>query len=101
MTIAASAALGAASGLFAIPHCIGMCGPLALALGMNHTRMSANLSRQLIFSVGRILTYGFGGAAAAFAVPLVRWRREGRLLRLLEEVTGRDADQQQDSADDR
>jgi sulfite exporter TauE/SafE len=53
-------------GLLGSSHCIGMCGPLALALGANQTRLRANLVRQLVFSVGRICTYGFGGAAAAF-----------------------------------
>jgi uncharacterized protein len=54
-------------GLLGSSHCIGMCGPLALALGMSESRVAANLRRQLVFSVGRICTYGFAGALAAFA----------------------------------
>jgi sulfite exporter TauE/SafE len=54
-------------GLLGSSHCIGMCGPLALALGMPESRVTANLRRQLVFSVGRICTYGFAGALAAFA----------------------------------
>jgi sulfite exporter TauE/SafE len=54
-------------GLLGSSHCIGMCGPLALVLGMSETRIAANLRRQLVFSVGRICTYGFTGALAAFA----------------------------------
>jgi sulfite exporter TauE/SafE len=54
-------------GLLGSSHCIGMCGPLALALGAKQTRLRANVARQLVFSVGRIFTYGFGGAAAAFS----------------------------------
>jgi len=53
-------------GFLGSSHCIGMCGPLALALGANESRLKENLVRQLVFSAGRIFTYGFGGAAAAF-----------------------------------
>ena len=53
-------------GLLGSAHCIGMCGPLALALGGNGLGLSANLGRQLAFSGGRIFTYGFGGAAAGY-----------------------------------
>jgi sulfite exporter TauE/SafE len=51
-------------GLLGSSHCIGMCGPLALALGVQQSRLPVNLGRQLLFSVGRIATYGFLGAAA-------------------------------------
>jgi sulfite exporter TauE/SafE len=59
-------------GLLGSAHCIGMCGPLALALGgttgQGGTRLGAthNLKRQLAFSGGRIFTYGFGGAVAGY-----------------------------------
>lgn len=52
-------------GLLGSSHCVGMCGPLALALGANQSQLKTNLARQLVFSAGRIVTYGFGGAAAA------------------------------------
>lgn len=51
-------------GLLGSSHCIGMCGPLALALGVQSGRLQANLGRQLLFSAGRIFTYGFLGAMA-------------------------------------
>lgn len=54
-------------GLLGSSHCIGMCGPLALALGVTGDKLSSNLRRQLAFSIGRICTYGFFGATAAFA----------------------------------
>jgi sulfite exporter TauE/SafE len=54
-------------GLLGSYHCIGMCGPLALALGVTEEGLVANLRRQLVFSAGRILTYGFGGTLAAYA----------------------------------
>jgi len=53
-------------GLLGSAHCVGMCGPLALALGANQDRLRTNLGRQLLFSGGRICTYGFGGALAAY-----------------------------------
>ncbi|HUS37895.1 MAG TPA: sulfite exporter TauE/SafE family protein [Pirellulales bacterium] len=54
------------SGILGSSHCLGMCGPLALALGSNGQLMSRNLVRQLVYSLGRIFTYGFAGAAAGF-----------------------------------
>jgi sulfite exporter TauE/SafE len=51
-------------GLLGSSHCIGMCGPLALALGVQQSRLHMNLGRQLLFSAGRIATYGFLGAVA-------------------------------------
>ena len=51
-------------GLLGSSHCIGMCGPLALALGVQESRLHVNLGRQLLFSAGRITTYGFLGAVA-------------------------------------
>ncbi len=54
-------------GFLGSSHCIGMCGPLALALGMTGQSLTASLGRQLAFSAGRICTYGFAGAFLAFA----------------------------------
>lgn len=51
-------------GLLGSAHCIGMCGPLALSLSASAPNGSSLLRRQLCFSVGRIFTYGFCGAAA-------------------------------------
>ena len=53
-------------GLLGSSHCLGMCGPLALTVGMAETEVAANLRRQLVFSAGRIFTYGFLGAVAGF-----------------------------------
>lgn len=42
-------------------HCIGMCGPIALAIpGENHSKW-AMLLRGLLYNAGRILTYSFIG----------------------------------------
>jgi sulfite exporter TauE/SafE len=54
-------------GLLGSAHCVGMCGPLALALGANQMTLRTNLRRQLFFSAGRVFTYGFCGGVAAFS----------------------------------
>ncbi|MCA9196721.1 MAG: sulfite exporter TauE/SafE family protein [Planctomycetales bacterium] len=55
------------SGILGSSHCIGMCGPFALAIGSESISWKANLVRQLIYSVGRIFTYTVLGATAGFA----------------------------------
>ena len=66
------------AGLLGSSHCIGMCGPFALAIGGSAPTMSANLRRQLLYSTGRIFTYtvlgaavGFGGWRLAKSVPAI------------------------------
>jgi sulfite exporter TauE/SafE len=54
------------SGLLGSAHCLGMCGPFALALGAAAPSSRANLRRQAWYSAGRIFTYAVLGAAAAF-----------------------------------
>lgn len=54
------------SGLLGSAHCLGMCGPFALALGAAAPSSRANLWRQSWYSAGRIFTYAVLGAAAAF-----------------------------------
>ncbi len=54
------------SGLLGSAHCLGMCGPFALALGAATSSPRANLWRQSWYSLGRIFTYAVLGAAAAF-----------------------------------
>ena len=53
-------------GLLGSAHCVGMCGPLALALNAGNPSRSNLLRRQLLFSCGRLFTYSFCGAAAGF-----------------------------------
>jgi sulfite exporter TauE/SafE len=48
-------------GLAGSLHCVGMCGPIALALPVNfNTRVSMALSR-LLYNLGRIVTYTLMG----------------------------------------
>ena len=54
-------------GFLGSSHCVGMCGPLALALGANQARARKNVARQFVFTIGRIFTYCFLGVVAAFS----------------------------------
>jgi len=42
-------------------HCIGMCGPLALALPLNNNSKFAKLTGAFLYNAGRIVTYSFFG----------------------------------------
>jgi hypothetical protein len=54
-------------GLAGSMHCIGMCGPIALALPLNSEgRINLLISRS-VYNFGRILTYGFIGGVVGLA----------------------------------
>ena len=55
------------SGLLGSSHCIGMCGGFALSIGIGARTWQQNLARQGLYTAGRIFTYSFAGALAAFA----------------------------------
>lgn len=59
--------LVALGGVLGSSHCIGMCGGFALSIGLGAPSWSRNLARQLVYSTGRVFTYGFLGLAAGFA----------------------------------
>ncbi|MCX6291007.1 MAG: sulfite exporter TauE/SafE family protein [Bacteroidetes bacterium] len=44
-------------------HCIGMCGPIAMALPLDKTSSSAMLTGRLLYNSGRIITYSILGLA--------------------------------------
>ena len=54
-------------GLLGSSHCVGMCGGFAVSIGTGASRIRQNFARQLVYSMGRILTYAFLGALAGFA----------------------------------
>jgi sulfite exporter TauE/SafE len=54
-------------GLLGSAHCVGMCGGFALTIGVGARGLGSNLLRQLTYTLGRILTYGFLGVAAGYA----------------------------------
>lgn len=66
------------AGLLGSAHCLGMCGPFALAIGTAAPAWRANLWRQCCYSAGRIFTYAVLGGGVAFcglrlAVALAAW----------------------------
>jgi uncharacterized protein len=54
------------AGILGTAHCLGMCGPFALAIGSGATGWSSALVRQAVYTTGRVFTYGSLGAAAGF-----------------------------------
>jgi sulfite exporter TauE/SafE len=56
----------ALGGVLGSAHCVGMCGGFALTVGLGASRPADNLVRQLLYSFGRIFTYGFLGASAGY-----------------------------------
>ncbi len=54
-------------GLLGSAHCVGMCGGFALSIGVGAKSFRANLQRQLVYTLGRVLTYSFFGVAAGYA----------------------------------
>lgn len=55
------------AGILGSSHCVGMCGPFALAIGGSAVKWRENIARQLIYTAGRIFTYAAMGAFAGFA----------------------------------
>ena len=57
-------------------HCIGMCGPIALALPLNRQSSGTMLAGILAASTGRIITYmllGFIIGTIGFSLQLFRF----------------------------
>ena len=55
--------LGAAGSL----HCVGMCGPLSLALPVHHLAPAKKFASLLLYQSGRIVTYSMLGLAIGLA----------------------------------
>ena len=49
-------------GLFGSVHCIGMCGPIAVALPGSREFMNSYVSGRLLYNIGRTITYTLMGA---------------------------------------
>ncbi len=49
-------------GLIGSFHCIGMCGPIAVALPLKTDNWGARISSGLLYNIGRTITYGILGA---------------------------------------
>ena len=54
------------AGMLGSSHCLGMCGPFALAVGSVSPHWRSNLWRQSWYTTGRVFTYAVLGAAAGF-----------------------------------
>jgi sulfite exporter TauE/SafE len=54
-------------GLLGSAHCVAMCGGFAVRIGLGARGFPAILSRQVIYSAGRIFTYAFLGVAGGYA----------------------------------
>lgn len=42
-------------------HCVGMCGPIALALPLNHNSLFSKISGAVLYNFGRMFTYSMLG----------------------------------------
>jgi len=65
-------------GLIGSFHCIGMCGPIALALPSSFERPLTLFISRLLYSLGRIITYGFLGLLVGVlgqAIALAGWQQ--------------------------
>lgn len=49
-------------GLFGSLHCIGMCGPIAIALPVPNSGNLSFIAGRLLYNLGRVFTYSFLGA---------------------------------------
>lgn len=49
-------------GLLGSFHCIGMCGPIAFMLPLDHTKPVKKVSQLTTYHIGRLLTYSIIGA---------------------------------------
>lgn len=54
-------------GLFGSLHCIGMCGPITLALPGFQNNVPKILTSRMLYNLGRTLTYAFMGAVIGLA----------------------------------
>ncbi len=64
-------------GLLSGGHCLGMCGPLVLALPVSKSLVWVSIFYRVIYNLGRIFTYSILGAIAgalAAAIPLQVWQ---------------------------
>lgn len=53
-------------GILGSAHCMGMCGGFALSVGIGSRSPADNVVRQMLYSAGRLCTYGFGGATLGY-----------------------------------
>lgn len=97
-------------GLLGSGHCLGMCGPIALAVPSRRSSLRGKLMDALLFNGGRVLTYVLlGGSVGVFGrgiqlmglqravsiglglivMMILLWPRVGRALDVLPSLAGR------------
>jgi sulfite exporter TauE/SafE len=54
-------------GLLGSAHCVGMCGGFAVLIGGEARGIGGNLTRQVLYSLGRIFTYSVLGGGLGYA----------------------------------
>jgi sulfite exporter TauE/SafE len=57
----------ALGGLLGSSHCVGMCGPFALMIGLGNRSWASGFARQLAYSLGRVFTYSCAGAVVGYS----------------------------------
>ncbi len=60
-------------GLLGSLHCVGMCGPIALALPVGSGSAGIRIWRALLYNIGRSLTYSVFGVAAGSVGATIAW----------------------------
>jgi sulfite exporter TauE/SafE len=60
-------------GLLSSLHCVGMCGPIALAVPVRTTHTGLKIFRYLLFNSGRVFTYSILGLTAGLAGRGFAW----------------------------
>lgn len=58
--------IGFFMGLLGSVHCIGMCGPLVMALPISHMKPVQKVLATILYHVGKITTYGLLGLVVGF-----------------------------------
>lgn len=71
-------------GLLGSVHCIGMCGPIALALPLRREKTKSLLSGIFIYNTGRAFTYAILGAISGLAGSAVKWAAGQQTFPLLQ-----------------
>ena len=70
--------LALATGLGGSLHCIGMCGPIALALPVSKRSIAGRVVGRLSYNLGRAITYGVLGALTGLlgkAISFAGWQQ--------------------------
>ena len=61
-----------ALGFFGSMHCVGMCGPIALALPVTSSTKVGFVTSRLLYNFGRVITYSLFGLAIGIIGGMIR-----------------------------